>query len=112
MDKTFFIIVAIVIAIINVVKILVPLFGQMGTTTGATGSKDWWQTAGFDYANKQLFDQQNQQLLDQQNQQMIAQQNQWFMEESLKSVTPWEMGGYDLNQGNSFNNFGGGCGLF
>lgn len=134
MDKTFFIIAAIVIAIINVVKILVPLFGQMGTTTGATGSKEWWQTAGFDYANQQLIDQQNQQLIDQQNQfmdqqnrfmdqqnqmmqqQFVDQHNMWAMQESQNMVTPFEAGGYNLNMGNSFNDFGGGfgggCGMF
>ena len=26
--------------------------------------------------------------------------------EALKSVTPFEMGGYDLNQGNSWNDYG------
>ena len=29
----------------------------------------------------------------------------WAMEESLKSVTPFEHGGYDMHNGNSFNNF-------
>ena len=37
-------------------------------------------------------------------------QQQRFAEEStkeaLKSVTPFEMGGYDLNQGNSWNDNG------
>ena len=35
--------------------------------------------------------------------------NRHFTEESLKSVTPFEMGGYDMTQGNSWNNndFGG-----
>lgn len=36
--------------------------------------------------------------------QMNRQLQQWAMEESRKSVTPFEMGGYDLTQGNSFNN--------
>lgn len=30
--------------------------------------------------------------------------NNWAMEESRKSVMPFEMGGYEMNQGNSFNN--------
>ncbi len=30
--------------------------------------------------------------------------NNWAMEENCKSVTPFEMGGYEMNQGNSFNN--------
>lgn len=46
----------------------------------------------------------NKDLMDQMN----RQQQQFFMEEGLKSVTPWEMGGYDMNCGNSFNNFGNG----
>lgn len=29
----------------------------------------------------------------------------WVMEESMKSVTPFEHGGYDMHNGNSFNNF-------
>ncbi len=74
-------------------------------------------------------DMQMQQFMDQQfqndmqfNQFMNDMQNQHFMDESLKFVTPFEHGGYDLNQGNSFNNFGfgdcfgggfgGGCGMF
>ena len=28
---------------------------------------------------------------------------QWVMEESIKSVTPFEYGGYDMDNGNSFN---------
>jgi ABC-type sulfate transport system substrate-binding protein len=39
------------------------------------------------------------------NEEIIRQQDQQFMEESLKSVTPFEMGGYDMTQGNSFNDF-------
>lgn len=46
----------------------------------------------------------NQAFMDEMN----RQQNQFFMDECLKSVTPWEMGGYDMNNGNSFNNFGNG----
>ena len=42
-------------------------------------------------------------------QQQFDEMNRHFTEESLKSVTPFEMGGYDLTQGNSWNNndFGG-----
>lgn len=43
-------------------------------------------------------------------------QQQRFAEEStkeaLKSVTPFEMGGYNLEQGNSWNNNGNGCNNF
>ena len=47
-------------------------------------------------------------------------QQQEFMDFSMKSVTPFEMGGFDMEQGNSFNmdfgmnDFGGfgGCGMF
>lgn len=38
----------------------------------------------------------------QQNQQFVD----WSMEESMKSVTPFEQGGYDMDQGNSFNDPG------
>lgn len=42
-------------------------------------------------------------------QQQFDEMNRHFTEESLKSVTPFEMGGYDMIQGNSWNNndFGG-----
>ena len=60
---------------------------------------------------------QNQQNLDQQMQQMND-----FMNFSMDSVTPFEMGGMDMNQGNSFNDMnncggfndfgGGGMGMF
>ena len=42
-------------------------------------------------------------------QQHFDEKNRHFTEESLKSVTPFEMGGYDMTQGNSWNNndFGG-----
>lgn len=42
-------------------------------------------------------------------QQQFDEMNRHFTEESLKSVTPFEMGGYDMTQGNSWNNndFGG-----
>ena len=42
-------------------------------------------------------------------QQQFDEMNRYFTEESLKSVTPFEMGGYDMTQGNSWNNndFGG-----
>ena len=35
-----------------------------------------------------------------------------FTRESLKCVTPFEMGGYDLNQGNSWNNNNNSCNNF
>ena len=34
-------------------------------------------------------------------QQQFDEMNRHFTEESLKSVTPFEMGGYDMTQGNS-----------
>ena len=42
-------------------------------------------------------------------QQHFDEMNRHFTEESLKSVAPFEMGGYDMTQGNSWNNndFGG-----
>lgn len=42
-------------------------------------------------------------------QQHFDEMNRHFTEEPLKSVTPFEMGGYDMTQGNSWNNndFGG-----
>ena len=42
-------------------------------------------------------------------QQQFDEMSRHCMEESIKSVTPFEMGGYDMTQGNSWNNndFGG-----
>ena len=51
----------------------------------------------------------NQQIMEQNmlNQQMIDQhmmeQSNWAADEARKMVTPFEMGGYDMTQGNSFN---------
>ena len=61
----------------------------------------------------------NQELLRQQMEQdnmhmdlfMQQQQQQEFMDFSLKSVTPFEMGGFDTSFGNSFNDFNNG-GMF
>lgn len=60
---------------------------------------------------------QNQELLRQQMEQdnmqmdlfMQQQQQQEFMDFSLKSVTPFEMGGFDTSFGNSFNDFNNGA---
>ncbi|MCC3351823.1 hypothetical protein [Ruminococcus albus] len=59
----------------------------------------------------QRFMQQNKihaQFVQQEQQRQFQEQqrqfNDWSTQESLKSVTPFEMGGYDMNQGNSFNN--------
>ena len=58
---------------------------------------------------------------DQQNLDMQMQQMDQFMNFSMDGVTPFEMGGMDMNQGNSFNDmnncggfndFGGGMGMF
>ena len=35
--------------------------------------------------------------------------NRQFTEDSLANVTPFEMGGLDMNQGNSWNNLDGWC---
>lgn len=51
--------------------------------------------------------QQNQLTQEQQNQliqEQLLQHNEWAMEEARKCATPFEMGGYDMTQGNSFNN--------
>jgi len=39
---------------------------------------------------------------------MEQQQQQRFMDESIKSVTPFEHGGYDMTHRNSFNDFNNG----
>jgi biopolymer transport protein ExbB/TolQ len=61
--------------------------------------------------NQQLVDEtnrQNQQLVDEANRQnhrfMDEQFVNWNMEEGMKSVTPFEHGGYNVDIGNSFNN--------
>lgn len=49
-----------------------------------------------------------QQMTQQQNE-ILRQQTQYNMNESVKASTPFEMGGYNMTYGNSFNNnFGGG----
>ncbi len=62
-----------------------------------------------------------QNLQDQQSLDMQMQQMNDFMDTSLNNVTPFEMGGMDMTQGNSFNDmnncggfndFGGGMGMF
>lgn len=58
--------------------------------------------------NHEAYDSQNEEQFRLFNEEMVRQQNQQFMEESLKSVTPFEMGGYDMTQGNSFNDFNNG----
>lgn len=45
------------------------------------------------------------------NQRQFDEHNRWAMEEGRKSVTPFEMGGYDMTQGNSWNNDCGGGGF-
>lgn len=47
-----------------------------------------------------------QQFMREQEQLIIDQQMQEFMDFSMKSVTPFEQGGFDMTQGNSFNDFG------
>ena len=44
-------------------------------------------------------------------QRQVDEHNRWAMEESRKSVTPFEMGGYDMTQGNYWNNDCGGGGF-
>lgn len=60
---------------------------------------------GYNYED---YDSQNEEQLRLLNEEMVRQENQQFMEESLKSVTPFEMSGYDMTQGNSFNDFNNG----
>lgn len=47
----------------------------------------------------------NQQFMDKMQRQQHQQFVDWSMEESRKSVTPFEQGGYDMHNGNSFNDF-------
>ncbi len=72
--------------------------------------------------NMEMLNQQNMDLLNQQimeqnmlNQQMIDQhvmeQSNWAADEAMKMVTPFEMGGYDMTQGNSFNDYEMSAGL-
>lgn len=52
---------------------------------------------------QRLFEEQQRLFQQQQNDEQNRQFMQHGMDESIKSVTPFEMGGYDMNQGNSFN---------
>ena len=46
---------------------------------------------------------QQQQFMDEMNRQQHQQFVNWSMEEAMKSATPFEHGGYNLDHGNSFN---------
>ncbi len=88
--------------------IVLPLLGAFGSMKGnGTGLENMqmdMNTAGMSDLDRFMADVQQQE----------------FMDFSMKSVTPFEMGGFDMNQGNSFNmdfgtnDFGGfgGCGMF
>lgn len=53
---------------------------------------------------QQIFQEQQRQCQQQQFDEQNRQFQQWSMDENMKAATPFEMGGYDMNQGNSFNN--------
>ena len=64
---------------------------------------DWNDWAIFSVGNP-WFDYEQDRLLNE----SLRQQSEWAMSETMKACTPFEHGGYDMNQGNSFNNFNNG----
>jgi hypothetical protein len=74
-----------ILCAVNVIFIIVLLL--------LDGNKSYGRANNF--RNKQ-FDY----MADEQNRQF----NEWSMNETMKATTPFEQGGYDMNQGNSFNN--------
>jgi hypothetical protein len=54
------------------------------------------------FVNEDMNNEDMEEMQRQQHQQFVD----WSMQESMKSVTPVEHGGYDMNQGNSFNDPG------
>lgn len=72
------------------------------------GYMDCYDSDGADFMD---------QMIHQQNDEFNRQFMDWSMEESLKSVTPFDMGGYDTNPCNNFSigssfDMGGGFGMF
>ncbi|GAB1476451.1 hypothetical protein MASR2M70_12850 [Bacillota bacterium] len=57
---------------------------------------------------QQQFDDMQQDFMDQLHQQQMHEFSQWATDECTKCGTLFEHGGYDMGQGNSFNDFG--CG--
>ena len=86
-------------SLILVIMVICVIVNVIGGITGISS----YHSDGDDH-----FNQFNQFQRDMQQQQ-FDEMNRHCMEESIKSVTPFEMGGYDMTQGNSWNNndFGG-----
>ncbi|MBQ5315416.1 MAG: hypothetical protein J6J52_05300 [Oscillospiraceae bacterium] len=99
--------IATAIIIIAAIKLFIYLVGGE-TSSDFDSSFTEYHYDDNGYQNR-LFQEQ----MNYQNQLFQDEMNRQFMEESIKTVTPFEQGGYDMTQGNSFNepSFFGGCGF-
>lgn len=84
----------IVVGIVVVFRIIT------NVTNGNHSSNNWMNDIRVKEDMERLH---NQRFMDEMQRQQHQQFVDWSMEESRKSVTPFESGGYDMNNGNSFN---------
>lgn len=91
--------IATAIIIIAAIKLFIYLVG--GETSSDFNSSFTKYNNNNDYHNRFIQDEMNRQFME------------YSMEECMKASTPLEHGGYDMTQGNSFNepSFFGGCGF-
>lgn len=94
---------------IMAVFILIFMVGLIYTLirdVGSSKSPKGHEMDSSDILNQQLTNQMNQQhmqIIEEMNRQQHEQLMNFSTEEAQKSVTPFEQGGYDMTQGNSFN---------
>lgn len=92
--------IATAIIIIAAIKLFIYLVGGE-TSSDFDSSFTEYHHDDNDYQNRLFQDEMNRQFME------------YSMEECMKASTPFEQGGYDMTQGNSFNepSFFGGCGF-
>lgn len=103
--------IATAIIIIAAIKLFIYLVGGE-TSSDFDSSFTEYHHDDNDYQNRlfqEQMDYQNRLFQDEMNRQFMD----YSMEECMKASTPFEHGGYDMTQGNSFNepSFFGGCGF-
>lgn len=103
MDFLFYLVPTFMVIVV-IVKIV--SFSQGKTDRNSTQNQNFMQNQQQDALNQQMLQEQLRQqneIAQQTQEEQFRQNQQWFMDESQKSVTPFEQGGYNLNNGNSFN---------
>lgn len=81
--------------------------------TGAIKGRKAKQNKTINNINEDMMNQQNMQIMQEETDRFIQEADKFAQEEAMKSVTPFEMGGYDTsnqmndinNSMNNFNNF-------